>query len=242
MDVDNAQSKYQKPYEEASNLVDNCQLAQTSVGSYIFNIKMPLRETYLKIGEGEEYLKDLGRRTIIRILSGIKEAKDLTTLGDEAIFKENYDKKLNKNTCDAIKNLITGLQEITIQMGAKWDKLMQLDTLPPENVNITHNDKERFEKMSDYLKDIQIAEEKVLVGEIKKLWREGNIETIIIYDNKLKRNVYIELKHNDYITALEIHKNRSAIITIKGILDKEGIKWVLRNYREFNQQMFLKQN
>ena len=228
----NTQSKYQRPYEEAQDLITNCQLAQTSVGSFIFNIRIPFGETYIeKIEEGQEYLKDLGRNTLIRLLSGIKEAKEEVNLTDESQFKANYDKKLNWNSSVSIVELIKDVKEAVLEINAKWNHAVPLSS-PPTAITLTNADKTRFEKISTYLDTIPEEQEIKVSGEIKRLDRVGE-ETVMLYDDKLKRNIFIQLISSDYQRACDFHKNRISRISVEGILKKDGGKWVLSNYRNF---------
>ena len=87
-------SQYRKPFNDAQELIDNCEFAQTEAGSFVISIRVPLGKTYLiTLDDDNSHLRDLGRKTVARLVEGIKEAEDMT-IDDEETFRENYNKKL----------------------------------------------------------------------------------------------------------------------------------------------------
>lgn len=236
----NPQSQYTNPYDEAKTLVSHCEVPQTEKGSYIININVPLGETYLQIKKDDEYLRFLGRNTLIRMLSGINEAKEIN-LTNEKSFNDSYNKKLNRNTCKAIKELLEDVKGAKIEINTRWDISRPLATTPPENAKITEADKEKFATMEEYLVKIPEDEEKIINGVIQDMRRSKDNDkeqTITVYDSSLNRNVYIELREESYDMTCNLYR-KIASVSVKGILKKKNSKWILENYNYFGAQLAL---
>lgn len=234
----NPQSQYTNPYGEAKDLIEHCEIDQTQKGSYIINVRVPLGETYLKtIKREQEYLRFLGRKTIERLLSGINEAKTLN-LSSDIHFKETYDKKLNKQSCKAIKNLISNLKSAKVQINTKWDFSKPLEIEVPERAELLEQDKAIFETMEKYLVKIPERAEKMINGKIVDMKRNRDNDreqTITIYDDNLNRNVYLDISPENYELACRLYEGISSI-SVRGILIKRNGKWVLTDYRDFGIQ------
>ena len=236
----NLASSYTNPYPEARDLVAHCEIAQTAKGSYVVNVLVPLGETYLEMTNETEYLRHLGRRTIARTLTGIKETESLD-LTDAEYFKNNYDKKLNKNTCQALKELTDELKEAKLEMNAKWDFSKVSIIAQPSSVRISGSDKDKFAIMENYLVSMPEDERKRIKGKIIDLKRDRENyreQTITIYDENLNRNITIELKENDYRKAIQFYES-IAEVELKGVLKMKNNRWSLEEYTEFNIQGIL---
>jgi hypothetical protein len=232
----NPQSQYTNTYDEAKELLSHCEVPQTEKGSYIIKLKVPLGETYRKeIRKEDEYIRFLGRNTILRMLTGINEAKDIN-LTDEKEFRETYGKKLNRNTCKAIRELIDDVKGAIIEINTKWDSSKPVQTTPPAP-KLTQKDIQIFETMETYLTKIPDDEEKMIQGKITDMRRSkenDKEQTITIYDINLNRNIYVDLKVEDYERACSLYAKISDVY-VRGKL-KRRARWVLENYRNFGIQ------
>jgi hypothetical protein len=234
----NPASQYTNPYEEAKVLMTNCEVAQTQKGSYIVNVRVPLGETYLKdIQKEQEYLRFLGRKTIKRLLTGISEAKKIN-LSNEKSFRETYDKKLNKQSCKAINELIENLKNAEVEINTKWDFSKPVDIELPEKTKLSQEDKEIFKTMENYLVKIPEDEEKTIKGIITDMRRSKDNDkeqTVSIYDSNLNRNIYVELSVESYERACNLYAKISNV-SVRGILKKKNSKWILEDYKDFGIQ------
>jgi hypothetical protein len=204
----------------------------------------PAEEKEISEGEEEEYLKDLGRKTLIRLMTGIEEVKELD-LEDENKFRETYSQKLNKNTCEALDDLLTRTN-CQIDISARWNASKPLDTtgLPVHSVIDVSNYSSRFEKMANYLK--KIPEEKTISvkGIIKRLDRDlGNEQNnlLILHSHQLKRNIRVYLDVDRFKMACDAFKD-IAYVEITGFLNKKGNYWWLDNPSDFKAQMTMNQS
>ena len=237
----NPQSQYTNTYEEARQLLSHCEVPHTEKGSYIINLKVPLGETYVgEIKEGDEYLRFLGRNTIVRTLKGIDEAKRID-LTNEDQFKRTYDKKLNKNTCKAIKELISSIEEATVEIDTRWEATKPIEIEVPRAPKLSREDALLFERMEGYLTKIPEDQPMEIQGKLMELKRgkeNYKEQTIIVSDINLHRNITVTLRAEDYDRACEMY-TRIGSVKIKGILKKLNNKWILEDYESLGIQSAL---
>jgi hypothetical protein len=229
----NPKNRYIQPYKEAKELIKNCELAQTKKGSFIINVRVPLDETYLdKEEEKEEYIKELGRKTIKRIIKGLSDVKELD-VSDEIRFNKEYDETINKNICDSISEiLVREDSNINLNINAKWNPSKKIEEGILNMVDVDSKKVfKKFKKMSVYLK--RIPEEKITIisGEIREMRRQPEDEKvekrlIKLYDDNLKRNIYSWLEDEDYRNACDFHRDKKKV-RIKGVLIQKEGRWFL---------------
>jgi len=100
-------ANFRRPFDDAALLLEKSKFAQTEVGSFVINILIPQGKTYVEPKEIEDkgYLTDLGSKSLTRLIDGIEDIKGIEAK-IESDFKSSYDLKLNKNVCEAIKELM----------------------------------------------------------------------------------------------------------------------------------------
>lgn len=236
-------SQYTRPYEEAKELVKNCEVGQTEKGSFVITVRVPLGQDFLTIEPeeiGEEYLKNFGRRTIWQIISGINEIKSIN-LDDENSFRENYDEKLSKNICDSMSELLQSENGFDVDINAKLNTFVESEQIMPISAIIESNsDFRKFNLASSYLKKIPEEKNMAVEGLIIRLndnpqQRNDERKLITLNDPKLKRNIYIHLSEKDYRKACSAHGDGKKI-QITGLLNKKQAHWCLDNPTGFKIQ------
>lgn len=227
-----------KIFEDAKHLIDNCQFAQTEIGSFKIIIRVPLGKTYLpSIDEDNEYLRDLGRRTIVRLIEGIREAEQLP-VEDENIFRETYNKKLNRNVCDAITKMISREDGFDLEITTNWDGVQPpMEELDSEAEIQAQTHFRKFTRMASWLKKINEDEDTTIRGYVEKLHLRGRAtpsesRLITIDVPSLKRKVYLHLNPDDYHTAVQSH-DPPQMVEVIGRLNKKTQHWVLDNPTNF---------
>ena len=233
-------SQYRKPFDDAKNLVDNCEFAQTEIGSFVISIRDPLGKTYLvSIDEDNEYLIDLGRKTVARLIKGINEAESVSIENEEE-FRDTYDKKLNKNVCEAISNILQNEEGFNVEITAKWDNTLPIEADLPNYSKIeARNLYKKFNRMVSYLKKIHEPEQITINGTIKKLeTQDKDAQTekklITVDVPSLKRKVYLYITEEEHVSACNAYRDR-ARVQITGTLIKKTQHWVLDNPSNFRQ-------
>lgn len=234
-------SQYKRPFDGATDLMENSQVGQSEEGSYVFIVKIPTDEKFLDdIDRDNEKMIDLGRKTMSRLLAGINEAKELE-IENEENFKETYSKKLNKNVCEAISNLLYDEafdSKFNVELSVEWDASNPPSETLPNNSQIDSDVfHQKFKKMAAYLQKIPESEDTTIKGRIQIMKNpEDEYATekrvIVITDNRIYKNVYVMLNERDYKRACDAHKDKKEV-QIKGFLNRKTAHWFLNNPTEF---------
>lgn len=237
---ENAKPYFLKTSKNSYEKLSKYKLAQTAVGSYIFNIEIDSQQ-YEQIGitdQGEmESTISEERKVIRRIQNGIRDIKEKDI---NELFKDGYKKGLNANMCDALMNLnIDNATDIKIESKVKWSDLGTKPTDIVEKVVLEKSDFYIVKAVAEKYKETNDVECSI-EGKIIRLSNRRNLHgntierNIVIQtevDGKYK-NVTVELGANDYIKACEAHKQDNDI-SISGKLSKKGKIWVINNSRNF---------
>jgi hypothetical protein len=195
---------------------------------------VPLDKTYIsKEDKKEEYLKDLGRRTIKRLIEGFNEVEKIN-LSEEETFRKEYKETINKQICDSMSEiLIKEDNKMELEITAKWNPSKEIEKNILSSIKIAPSKYfKKFKKMSVYLKKITEDEEATVFGQIVEMRRQEEDSKkekrlVKIYDKKLKRNIYAWLEDENYKKACNSHRDKEEV-TIKGILtQKKNGRWFL---------------
>lgn len=232
------ESQFRRPFNHATELVENCEIGQTERGSFVIMVRIPSKEKYLGDEEDQpEYLQELGQKTIIRLIDGIQEAEDLE-IENEAEFKESYNKKLNKNVCGAISRLIEDQEGFNVKINARWD----ISNTPEDGVRNESEIKgdqhiQKFNRMKGYLEKIPETQTVTVRGLINIMKHEDinspeEKRLIIINDSTLKKRIYVRLSSANYTSACNAHRDTKRV-QVRGYLNKKQVHWVLDNPTNF---------
>jgi hypothetical protein len=226
----NAKSQYRQPYKEAKILAENCELAQTEVGSFIVSVRVP---SEIIMDKKEDHIKNLGINTISQLIGGINEIETLD-IKDEKSFKETYDKKLSKNVCDAISELLIKEEGINLDISTQWDPSKKIK-LEAQTMRIIA--KKYFKKInmiSNYLKTIPENENITITGIINKMYIENLINKtqkqsknlIQIRSDDKKRNIKLLVNISNHHKACKAY-DEGKIVKVTGVLKKRENSWYL---------------
>ncbi len=229
-------SDYRKAFQEAIILSDSCELGQTEFGSFVIKIRIPSDDIYFdKLKNKEDYVSDLGIKTISRLMEGILEVNNLN-LDDEEQFKKNYTKNLNKRVCQKMSNLLVKEDGFDLELTAKWDPSKKEETKTLLKFIRVDSQKyfKKFGKMSVYLEKIPEEEKIVISGKILdyklKESKKGitfDKDYIKLYSKDKKRNIHLLLDSSTHEIIGDAIKKKLNI-EIEGILiQRENGFWYL---------------
>ncbi|EES48991.1 hypothetical protein [Clostridium botulinum] len=216
-------------------------LAQTQVGSYIFNIEIDNEidnGEQLEFNDNEQIEVSLSqeRKVIKRIQNGILKIKENNI---EELFKNSYKRGLNANMCDALLNLQMENYDIKIESKVEWSDLLPKPNDVKEKVILESNDFYKVKILSEKYKETKSVEHTIM-GKIIRLSNRkdshGNsIERNIVIQTEIEgksKNIKIELSDDDYKIACEAHKQDKDVL-INGEILKQGKSWIMINYKKF---------
>lgn len=233
------QKSYPRKYREAKDLIKTCQIGQSQYGSFIANIQCRLQrprttgmDLELNFIGSNPLEQPLGRKTVLRILTGLKNVNECIQEESSEPIVNNYKEGLNANMCDTLANIIEiGLgNEINISanLEPKWAF--------PDNINTNYiiqpSSKGYLIEASDILMGENPEERITLEGYVFQLKRkspeeDNSIRMYLDEDGEITP-VEVKLDSESYDLAIDAHKY-SQRIKITGILKKVNRKWYLNN-------------
>jgi len=237
--VINPQNRYRRPYKEAANLVKNCELGKSEEGSFIITIKVPSDERYLN----NLIEKDLGKKTIVSIISGISDMGSIT-INENVESKLRENNRINKNMCDAISNLLVQEEGINLELSALFSSSNEIEEKLPSFVKIDPRKSFKvFNKASLYLKGLPEQTFVTLAGKINKMQKEDIEEKkkgvvyekkfIRIYSEEKGKNIHILLNDDSHRIACDAYK-LGKNIEVEGLLNqKQNGFWYLDEPKKF---------
>ena len=140
----------------------------------------------------------------------IVDNKDLeSNLGfiDQAV-----EQGVSANLCDALIGLSGDHKSRDFSISISFSKLEPIDINIQHTFAFKNSDVRNLEKVSEYLKDNYVIENKRIFGIVTKLDRDANEAigkvTITAHVEDRKRNVTFELPNEDYLEAIRAHENK----------------------------------
>jgi hypothetical protein len=225
--------RFPRKLERAIYYAETSLMGQSELGSYIANIYIPLerkKSTFTWDTTGP-----FARKMVLRILRGLEDLSDSVKADRSDPIIDNYREGLNSNMCDALINVIDVGMGNNIVLSAILEPTYPV----PEDIStefiLTPPNKHYLQDARDKLKeDVPQEEERSFIGYVRLLTRPEEVEkgTIILRTIDVERNKTInirtELNDSDYKLAVEAHTVRRYVF-IKGILERKGKWWVLKN-------------
>lgn len=239
---ENPKPYFLRPNKDTHIELSRYKLAQTEVGSYIFNIE--IEDDYENQIEFDNRGINLGisqqRKVIKRIQNGMQKIVQVkSNVNHEDLFKNGYKSGLNANMCDALLSLKNNDNNLSIESTVRWsNKLPEPDDIV-DKVVLKSDDFYTIKNISDKYKENKPTNTEV-TGKITRLSNNKNsqgisIERNIVIKAKIEgqyRKVKLDLNEYDYMNACEAHK-KDIEISVKGELIKSGKSWILDEYKEF---------
>ncbi|WP_300856842.1 hypothetical protein [uncultured Clostridium sp.] len=221
-------------------------LAQTNVGSYIFNIDISLEDSqYMQLGfdmdSDDNYATTRSRKIIRRIQNGIADICDnsINSYDLKELSLNGYKKGLNANMCDAILEFKKISSDVCIESSVQWSDVLPAPNNVKDKVKISHNDFIIFETLSNKYKESELEEittDGIIIelfnsfsdGEKSISKRPQRYITIASIINNSINKIRIHLEEKDYILACKAHSKNSTV-TVTGEVKKRS------NYLEINK-------
>lgn len=225
--------RFSRKLDRAVTYAETSLMGQSELGSYVANVYLPLRRPnpdFRWVEEGE-----FSRRVVLRILRGLKNLDESVKEARPNPIIDNYATGLNSNMCDALISIIeTGMGNAVIFNAILEPTIPIPDGISTEFI-LKPSDRPYLKKAIDELKEEKDEEEeRTFFGYVSLLKRPEEIEKGMIRlrsidaENNITRNIMIELNPSAYHEAVNAH-GKKMYIRIKGILERVGRRWFLRN-------------
>lgn len=232
-----------RPSKDTHIELSKYKLAQTKVGSYIFNIE--IENDYINQLEFDNtgIMESVSqqRKVIKRIQNGMQKVIQVNHGENvDELIKNGYANGLNANMCDALLSLQNEDSSLNIESTVQWSDKLPKPTGIIEKVTLSNSDFYVIRTLSEKYKETQATYVEI-IGKITRLCNIKNSQGISSERNILikcqidgkNRSVKVDLNDYDYMEACEAHKN-DLLISVKGELTKVGKTWRVSNCKEFN--------
>ncbi|KPX97193.1 Uncharacterized protein ALO63_02431 [Pseudomonas amygdali pv. mori] len=201
---------------EVKEYINSLRLGQTEVGSYIVNIIAPVGPSQSDQGSFEDIpLSNIVTANLASSLEALTFAvNEFSSIGDLTVFDAAVTSGASSNMCDALVGL----------SGAEKKRGFEISITPshrPEVVSQIKSfrfDVESVVKIADasaYYKDNYVLPARTVIGSIRRLDRPLNDEagtiTIATMVGELEKHVSIQLGPDEYMDAVNAHKQKAAI-------------------------------
>lgn len=221
-------------------------LAQTAIGSYVFNIDISLEDSqFMQLDfdteSDEPFATTRSRKIIRRIQNGISEIcnKSITPTNLDELSVNGYKRGLNANMCDAILEFKKISPDVCIESSVKWSKELPAPKNVKEKVQISNDDFIIFETLSKKYKEKELKEitTQGIIIEMHNSFSDGEINiskrprryiTIAAIVNNSISKIKIHLDEKDYSLACNAHSTNSTISITGTVIEKN-------NYLEINK-------
>ncbi|KEZ88699.1 hypothetical protein IO99_00525 [Clostridium sulfidigenes] len=239
---ENPRPYFFRPSRDTHIELSRYKLAQTEVGSYIFNIEIENDYANQIEFDNTGIIQDIShqRKVIKRIQNGIQKVIQVRDNGNtEELFKTGYKSGLNANMCDALLSLKNEDNDLSIESTVKWSNKLPQPYGIVDKVVLKNDDFYIIKNISEKYKENKPMNTEVK-GKITRLSNNKNsqgisIERNIVIKGKVDgkdRRIKVDLNDYDYMDACEAHK-KDLEISVKGELTKNGKNWLIDNYKEF---------
>lgn len=202
---------------EAVNIIKSSKLAQSSIGSYIVNINVPLPSYE---NDQLESITPFPRQVSNTLSDSLKQLRNYVDLGETrntTFLNDSVSEGVSANLCDALAGL-SGREfkrdfSITIHFSSVLDQEDDQNqsieyNFAPEEARLLHD-------AAEYLKGDYRIDDFRAIGEIKTLDRAagkdaGEIIIMVEVESRI-RGVKIDLNPEQYHSAIQAHENKTPV-------------------------------
>lgn len=201
---------------EVKAYIDSLRLGQTEVGSYIVNVIAPIGPSQSDQGAFEDIpLSNIVTANLASSLEALTLAIDrFSSIGDLTVFDAAVTSGASSNMCDAL----VGLSGVEKKRGFEISIIPSHRPEAVSDVKLFRFDAGRVAKIADasaYYKDNYVLPARTITGSIKRLDRPLNDETgtvtVTAMIGEIEKHVSIQLGPDEYMDAVNAHKQRAAI-------------------------------
>jgi hypothetical protein len=221
---------FSKRLKAATIFADSSLIAPSNYGSYVANILCPVPRRDSQGVAIDEY-PPIERRSVIRILRGLKDVTNAVENDNPNHIVDNYQKGLNANMCEALISVIEVAKGNDLNFRASLAPLWAVPEDIVTEISLKPSSKEYLEAASNVF-DEQIPKGKcTLFGMALNLKRNPQEEENIIrlattIEGRGDATVAIPLDEASYRRAVDSHKEER-FIRVTGTLEKINGRWYL---------------
>ena len=226
---------FPRKLKEATDFVGTCLIGQSQYGSFIANIHCRLERSKQRvlIPQIESLTAPFGRKTLLRILRGLKNVEDSIQEGSSEPIVNNYREGLNANMCGTLADIVRIGLGNDLKFSANLEPIFPIPEDIRTDTSLRPSSEGYLREAEDILKGEISKEKRELSGYVFHLTKKpgekgekGIIKILTVNVEGKLLPVKIKLDDEPYYLAVDAHKNEK-MIRITGILEKVGSTWQL---------------
>ncbi len=236
-----------RPSIEAYNTLRAFNFAQTSIGSFVFNVDAQVVDEdreQLSIIEGVVQ-KSKNRKVVQRIQTAFDQITRISSGKEQLSFvaQDAYITGITANMCEALIKIRPNEWEATLETTFRYAEALKTYNIPlTKNVSLFENDFLIISELYKFYKNEKLIESVTLTGNVRSLSKRGikdtdEFEKVIRLQANYKdqeRTIRIELSDDQYIIACNAHRD-GVEVKVAGDLDMSSRLWSLSNIQYFIQ-------
>lgn len=232
-----------KATNNAKEILNNFELGQTEVGSFVINIdiqvvddvneQLALDDTEVNVAMEHKIVKRIGQA-----LNQIEEVNAEKVNLDE-LLPVAYEDGITANMCDALLKLKPENEDAEIETRIRYASTITKKTDSIETVSLKRNHFSIMSEISNRYRQVEDLEQFASAGDIASLKKKridgghfGREVTITVYYDGAYRNIKAELGEDDYRIACDAHRDEMQV-EIAGILDRRKKIWEFTHVSDF---------
>jgi len=225
-------SRYSK---SAAQYLDSFKLAQTEVGSYVFNIDAQvIDEGFDEMALVPEIAVPVERKIVERISTAINQVDGVVNRNEkiDALIESAYEKGITANMCDALLKLHPDNTDTEVCTSFYYASSIKKNDNQIESVKLSNMHFYVINDIAKRYRDNTLIEDVTLVGKVVILKRQ--MEGTIHFSTEIhgsQRRITIPLSEEDYRTACDAHRDDKQVL-VRGILDKSERSWIITDLLE----------
>ncbi len=242
--------EYKRPYHrrlsrESRSFLKTFRLAQTGIGSFIFNIES---DNYCTIDRQITLSGDaeipIVRRAIERIQNGLNFINNEEDM--ERLKELSYRIGFNANMCDSLLEINDIDNKMKIETNIKYSNYFDSEYKNEGKIKVELKDSDfiKLKILSEYYKNQENYIEIMIMGKITSLnakWKDSmtgllidNVISVSWYESieRKTHNCKVQLSDEEYKSACNAHRDKK-LIQVSGNIDKNRTRWFLEDHKKF---------
>lgn len=225
--------------KEAIELADEFRFGQTGIGSFVVNIYVPLPPKPADEMFEEVLSVPIQRSMLARVMRGLEDAGAAKRENDVSRITSNFATGLNANMCDSLSGLLETFSDATCEFVSNFDATWRSPGIEREKtVEITAAASRVLEQASLEMREGPSVREVSAFAWVYQLHHdaasgaEADRDAGFLWEEEgTLYRAKARLEPSEYVTACEAHKDERRV-RFRGLLERFGRRWVLRNVRD----------
>lgn len=222
----------------AQNILNNFNLAQTEVGSFVINIDIKVVDEKKQqlAAIGCEDLTSFEHRIVKRINTAFHQVEDAieNKKSPSSMAETAFEKGITANMCEAFLKMKPERGDIEINTIIRYASAISTEANTKNEIKIKNNHFWFMDELAKIYRDKTIYQDVILNGFVKMLSKK-NIENTIHLHTKYEgkyRSIMMVLSDAHYRIACNSHRDELEV-EVSGELDMSKRNWVLTKISDF---------